>query len=784
MRRLGVAALALIPAALDAQGVRGSVADAGGVPIPGVVVQLIGADSGIAARALTDAEGRFLVVAQRAGTYRVRTLRIGFRPVTSEPIALGAGQEVPRQVAMAAVSLGLDTVRVGGRNACGQAANAGTMTLALYEQARAAITATSISGIQRGVTARRVVYTQLFDAAGFRTVSASSDVFTQPLAQPWPSEPPENLHRYGYIVVDPDSTAYRAPGLDMLASSYFFEDHCFRLTKGREDSELGIEFTPTAERKKLADIRGTMWMDRATAQLKRIEFRYSNPENPDLESGARGEIDFVRLATGAWGVAKWSIRMPVLAIGVNATRGFGVAAGAESRVRIVNIRQSGGELALVTAGADTLYARPPLTLTGTVTDSATGRDVAGARLELAGTALVATSERNGRFSMTGVLPGEYTLNVRTPALDSLGIGNEMAVSVTDGKTPLRVRVPTAQQIVAAFCGAARARTEIPGIVVGAVHGRDGAAAPPNARVTVEWNDITTGDARSADVRADDSGNFRVCGVALHAPLVMRAVADSLASAPVATAVSADQRMARVELVLDRAAGASGVLMGAVVDSAGNAVIGAEVTLPDLGLSRPSDGRGAFRIGEIPAGKHKVVVRKLGFGPMNAELEFATFETLQRRVVLNRVTTLDEVRVTATMYDRLMTEFDANRKVGLGTFFSPEFLRANETRKLSDLLIGANGVKIQPSGMNKAIAVSSRRCLDYSSPLCIPCPMAVYLDGVLFDRWETQDINQFSLTGLEAVEVYAGRAQAPAKYAGLREHCGVIVIHTRRDFGKK
>lgn len=762
------------------QSVRGTVADAGGVPVPGVLVQLIASDSSIAARALTGAKGEFLIGAPRAGTYRVRTLRIGYRPVLSDPFAIGAGQEVSRQFELVGISLGLDTVRVGGRNACGGAADAGTMTLALWEQARAAITATAISGTDRAIVTRRVLHDQLLDGAGFRTLQQSSTVFTLPLAQPWASESPENLHQFGYIVEVLDSTVYRAPGLEVLASPPFFGDHCFRLVGGRERAEIGIEFTPTPERRKLADVRGTVWMLRAGAELRRIEFRYVNPENRDTETGARGEIDFVRMPNGAWGVARWNIRMPVLEV-VPGARVRGQP-GAERLVRVAAIRATGGELALVTAGADTLYSRPPLTLSGTVSDSGSGRSVAAAMVALAGTSLAATTDGRGRFSMPGVLPGTYFMQVRTPALDTLGMSSEMSVTVTDAKDQLSVRVPTAMQLVGAICGPARAaRGEIPGIVMGRVRAKDGDATPTGVKVVVEWNDVATDAPRWAETRADSGGNFRICGVPLHRSLVLRASNDTASAAPVAIAVGDERRMERVTLVLDRAGGSNAVFAGVVADSAGNPVLGAEITLPDLDLSRITDGRGAFRVRDIPGGTHRVVVRKVGYGPVDTKLDFGPNETVERRVVLTRMTVLEEVRVTATIHDRLMTQFNENVKLGLGHFITPDEMRKNEGRKLSDLLTLLPGIWVLDRGpSNRAVLLSSRRCLGYDvDGTCIPCPMAVYMDDFLISRWEVPDINSFSTRDIEAVEVYPGRAQAPPKYNGLREFCGVVVIHTRR-----
>jgi hypothetical protein len=88
------------------------------------------------------------------------------------------------------------------------------------------------------------------------------------------------------------SSVYFAPDLETLLSPVFLEDHCFRLTTGKDANLVGIAFEPTPNRKRLPEIRGTMWLDRATSGLQRLEFRYVNV-TIDEEEEARGEIDFV-----------------------------------------------------------------------------------------------------------------------------------------------------------------------------------------------------------------------------------------------------------------------------------------------------------------------------------------------------------------------------------------------------------------------------------------------------------------------------------------------------------
>src|SRR5438309_2200341 len=94
-RRLFVSACMLLTPAvvMGAQQVRGIVVDRGDNPVAGVVVMLLDSASAVSARSLTNDQGEFRLPAPRAGTYRIRTLRIGFRPTLSDALALKSATE-------------------------------------------------------------------------------------------------------------------------------------------------------------------------------------------------------------------------------------------------------------------------------------------------------------------------------------------------------------------------------------------------------------------------------------------------------------------------------------------------------------------------------------------------------------------------------------------------------------------------------------------------------------------------------------------------------------------
>ena len=733
VQMLARAGLALgVAAAVGAQSIRGVVVDRADAPVSGVVVQLVDSASMVTAVSLTNERGEFRLRGNRAGTFRLRTLRIGFRPFTSDGVSLTSGADLQQRLVLANLPMSLDTIRVSGRNSCHAVADSAGATYRVWEQVRTALTAAQMTAGERAALATTVAYERTLDADGRRVISQTRGVSSDYVKQPWRTIDPDALHRNGFVATEQDnSTIYYAPGLDLLLSNGFVEDHCFRLKSDKK--RLGIEFEPTSERKRTPEIRGTLWLDRASSELRMLEYRYVNISS-EQEDEARGDMDFIRLRSGDWAITRWSIRMPVLENRVR-SQSFGGAG-----THIVQIKVAGGELALVRRGADTLWSRPPLTLAGTIVDSVSRNGIAHAHIALRGTALESVADDRGRFAIAGVLPGEYVADIHTPSLDSMNAVYRTGLAFADAEVQTQIRVPSGRQI---------------------------AARPVAAR---------------PDSMSAPRGNAELAG----APL---------AAAP-ATGVA--------------------TLTGAVVvDSTQEPVIAAEVTL--MGGESPrstmTDAGGAFRLTNVPAGEYSLIVRRIGFGALDARISLLANQTTNRRVVLTRVVALDSVVVRAKASDMVMREFEENRRLGLGHFLTRDDLANMENQTMSSVLSQLPGVTmISGKGTPGWVATSRFRsgcpglemkllnpplikCLQaerlyylpqgYESMMGIKvaCYALVYIDNNLMNRGpptEPFDVSSMSQRQLEGVEYYSNLSQMPARYQRPGAECGVLVFHTRRS----
>jgi hypothetical protein len=79
--------------------------------IPSAVVILYSADSTLVMRALSDAEGRWLLKASRPGRYYISARRLGYRPWVSEVMQLDAGSDVSTEVLLRLLPVRLDAVQ-------------------------------------------------------------------------------------------------------------------------------------------------------------------------------------------------------------------------------------------------------------------------------------------------------------------------------------------------------------------------------------------------------------------------------------------------------------------------------------------------------------------------------------------------------------------------------------------------------------------------------------------------------------------------------------------------
>jgi len=222
----------------------------------------------------------------------------------------------------------------------------------------------------------------------------------------------------------------------------------------------------------------------------------------------------------------------------------------------------------------------------------------------------------------------------------------------------------------------------------------------------------------------------------------------------------------------QATAARAVVSGHVRDTLGLAITGAELTIEGLGLRTVSEPDGAYALRAVPAGTHRLRVRRLGFRPTLMELEVGGEGIADVEIQLVPVVQqLSPVAVVAQReaFESRLAGFNERRERKVGHFISRERIERTHSFSLTDVLRDVPGVKIRPIGViQKAVRIRGASC----APL-------VFLDGSPASAGEF-DLEMIDLGMVEGIEVYSGSATVPAEFAGPRnlDRCGVVAVWSR------
>lgn len=351
-------AVALLTAPAAAQEIRGTISlPDGGTPAVGILV--VAERAGVptpVARAVTGAGGRF-VLRIAPGTVRLRALRIGHRPTDLGEQTLAAEERRVVSFTLRDAPVVLQAVTTSAASRCQLAARAGEEVATLFEDARTALLLSQLSPPEGRPAARVVLYTLLTDPRGTPLAAPRREVRTGASARPFQSLPPALLARVGYVTEERDGTVFRAPDATVLTSAEFAAGHCLRLVDGQGERAgwAGLGFEPVQRAREIVGIQGTLWVDRATSELRRLEFSYVGLEAPLDRAGLGGSVDFTRLPDGTWFENRWEIRMPRVSIQQRA--GLTGTGDAAARLVILDaIQRTGGEVLSIRRGDRLAFA--------------------------------------------------------------------------------------------------------------------------------------------------------------------------------------------------------------------------------------------------------------------------------------------------------------------------------------------------------------------------------------------------------------------------------------------
>lgn len=252
-------------------------------------------------------------------------------------------------------------------------------------------------------------------------------------------------------------------------------------------------------------------------------------------------------------------------------------------------------------------------LVGLVFDSTTMQPLSGARVVVMGTAVVGTSDEDGRFRLEGVPPGRHDVFFFHPRLQTLGVSAPPASVQLAGDVPAEVRlvIPSEGTLLGAWC-LAESRGDGYAPVAGVVRDTLTGVVLPRATVTIRSATPRVGRSPRLLVegKADESGYYRFCNVPAEEPVVAQA---HFGRNP-GIGVRMDLRPGEPRVQdLQVAISTVGQLRGRVVEYATEEpVAGALVHLVGTGLRQVTDEGGRFLLDSIPPGRHEIRTEHLGF----------------------------------------------------------------------------------------------------------------------------------------------------------------------------
>ncbi len=234
---------------------------------------------------------------------------------------------------------------------------------------------------------------------------------------------------------------------------------------------------------------------------------------------------------------------------------------------------------------------------------------------------------------------------------------------------------------------------------------------------------------------------------------------------------------------------STMVFGSVRNISGVPIPGAEVWLDGATRRVMSNDSGEYRIDDAPEGRQRVLVRRVGFRPDAKKVTLQAGDARRVEFALEgMLEELESVIVTAQKGAQgRMAEFWARRMVGVGVFITRAEIDRRHPPQTSDLFHSVMGVRvISGFGAEPVKLVTGRQAMTplrgSNSAGSNVCPMQFYVDG-MFMSSGTFSIDEIVPVQIEAIEVFRGPSEIPARFRQRETGCGLVVIWTREPPAK-
>lgn len=443
---------------------------------------------------------------------------------------------------------------------------------------------------------------------------------------------------------------------------------------------------------------------------------------------------------------------------------------------------------------------------GTVIDSVHGAiPLANATVRVGNTTREAKTDVNGQFKIDSIPPGEHSLTLIHPLLDTLGIAiTTRAVPFQAGNTlAVELAIPSAQRVVELSCAPAwRARG--PSALVGKVLDADTDTPLVGAKVTLVWEELVLTTLRKEPrVRTGTvgpDGSYRICGLPAGvdgtvqgefngrktavvsilieetSPLAFQSLRIGTTTVAEAPAADTGQRPAGAQVAQGdtvRRLRGPARLSGKVVNAAGAAVANARVDVQGTGAATLSRADGTFGFTDLPSGTQALVVRQLGFQPVEVPVELSGRTPKNVTVTMAKPARVIEPVVVTAKKDAAGLDqvgFNQRKKNGFGYFLTTEDIEQRQATRMTDLFRTVPSLRVVPSGMDYVVESARNAtggCVQY---VVDGAPYKALFPGDIDRLMPPQDV--------AAVEVYSGSSTPGEFQSPGNSSCTTIVMWSR------
>lgn len=308
----GVVFALLFSAPLAGQTVQGRVLEEGsGRGIPGAAVFFLDEDGRQQQAMLTFEDGGFRFTVTSPASYRLRAEMIGRETIQSGAFVVGPEHGSVHDLVLPALPIRLAGLEVRGTERCGGDLESAHSVYLVWTEVEKVLRATQLT-LSANVHRFRLAEYDRRRRKGSMAVVQESVNESEVVGghEPFVSLNPDSLADGGYIREEDGQTWIYGPGTAVLLSRAFQDTHCFALRRdGSRPGMIGVSFDPVPNRS-TSDIRGLLWLDEESAELRTLEFEFENVPRSLMRGEYEGTAEFRRLEEGGWIIERWWLRSP------------------------------------------------------------------------------------------------------------------------------------------------------------------------------------------------------------------------------------------------------------------------------------------------------------------------------------------------------------------------------------------------------------------------------------------------------------------------------------------